>query len=115
MVVASLPCLLPSAETSIAAAKSSCAEHHRCAAAEVRSVGTSEINLNLLAVDFKRRSSGAGHVACEGYRASRAKQGAQGPQGAAAYPAPGYVAQVTSQSGTAAATTSTSFVNVAGA
>ena len=67
-------------------------------------------NRSLLAVDFKK-----GQVP-RGQRGPQGPVGPSGPAGPAGVASPGYVAQVTSQTSTAAATTtSTGFVDLAGA
>ncbi len=117
MVVASLALLVALGGTSIAAVNQLAPNTIGALQLKSGSVGTSEVkNRNLLAVDFKQGQLPRGPRGLRGRQGQPGQQGALGPPGPAGVAAPGYVAQVTSQTGpTAVSTTSTSFVNVAGA
>ncbi len=117
MVVASIALLVALGGTSIAAVNQLAPNTVGALQLKSGSVGTSEVkNRNLLAVDFKQGQLPRGPRGLRGPQGAPGQQGQQGPPGPAGVAAPGYVAQVTSQtSGAPATTTSTSFVNLAGA
>ena len=117
MVVASIALLVALGGTSIAAVSQLGANTIGKVQIKNNAVGSTEvINRSLLAVDFKRDQLPRGPRGLRGPQGPQGQQGIQGPPGAAGVAAPGYVAQVTSQtSGTAASTTSSSYVNLAGA
>lgn len=72
-------------------------------------------NRSLLAVDFKQGQLPRGPRGLPGLRGLRGLAGPSGPQGPAGVAAPGYVAQVSSQTGgNVVSTNSTAFVDLAG-
>ena len=117
MVVAAISLLVALGGTSIAAVNQLKPNTVGKLQLKNNAVGSPEvINRALLAVDFKQGQLPRGPRGLRGPQGPQGQQGVQGPPGPAGVSAPGYVAQVTSQtSGTAASTTSSSFVNLAGA